>query len=88
MPVLPLTNQRIHDGLHHIRVLAAAMETISFPTTDILTITTDIYVGHELTAPVIALFHQAGWCRGEYQRIARLYPAGQSHFWRAVTQEK
>jgi pimeloyl-ACP methyl ester carboxylesterase len=33
-------------------------------------ITADIYLSHSLDAPLIVLFHQAGWSRGEYIEIA------------------
>ncbi len=45
-------------------------ETIVFPSADGLTISADIYIVHELTAPFIVLFHQARWSRGEYIEIA------------------
>jgi pimeloyl-ACP methyl ester carboxylesterase len=46
-------------------------ETISFPSTDELSITADVYAPHEdKTTPFIVLCHQAGWSRGEYREIA------------------
>lgn len=45
-----------------------AMETVSFPSEDGLVITADYYPAGK--APLIVLFHQAGWSRGEYREIA------------------
>lgn len=45
-------------------------ETISFPSEDGVVIEADLYLGHPKTAPIIVLFHQAGWSRGEYREIA------------------
>jgi len=45
-------------------------KTITFPSEDSLAITADSYIAHNLTAPFIILFHQAGWSRGEYKEIA------------------
>jgi dienelactone hydrolase len=50
--------------------LAFAREKITFPSGDGLEITADVYVVHEKTAPLIVLFHRAGWSRGEYREIA------------------
>jgi len=47
-----------------------AMETITFKSSDGITITADLYMVHENTAPFILLFHQANWSRGEYLEIA------------------
>jgi len=44
--------------------------TISFASKDGLSITADLYAPHPATAPMIVLFHQAGWSRGEYREIA------------------
>ena len=30
----------------------------------------DLYAPHPATAPLVILFHQAGWSRGEYEEIA------------------
>jgi len=50
---------------------AAKAETISFPSLDGLEITADTYITHtEKSTPLIVLFHQAGWSRGEYLEIA------------------
>ena len=49
---------------------ADAFETITFPSTDQLTITADLYMPHSSAAPFIVLFHQAGYSRGEYLEIA------------------
>ena len=47
-----------------------AKETLAFPSTDGVTITADLYAPHPKDAPMILLFHQAGWSRGEYNEIA------------------
>ncbi len=45
--------------------------TITFPSKDGLEITADTYLIHEdKSTPLIVLFHQAGWSRGEYLEIA------------------
>ncbi len=44
---------------------------VSFPSTDGLEITADLYSPHaDAGTPFILLFHQAGWSRGEYREIA------------------
>ncbi len=45
-------------------------ETIELKSTDSLTIKADIYMTDESTLPIILLFHQAGFSRGEYRPIA------------------
>ncbi len=45
-------------------------QTIKFPSTDGLELTADVYMVHDKSAPLILLFHQARWSRGEYQEIA------------------
>ena len=53
-----------------------AKETITFPSTDGLRITADTYIDKtkidetKKSRPLIVLFHQAGWSRGEYIEIA------------------
>ncbi len=48
-----------------------AAETITFPSLDGLEITADLYAPHvDKATPLIVLFHQAGWSRGEYKEIA------------------
>jgi alpha-beta hydrolase superfamily lysophospholipase len=49
---------------------AQAPKTITFPSTDSLPITADLYGPLPPTAPFIVLFHQAGASRGEYREIA------------------
>jgi dienelactone hydrolase len=44
--------------------------TNTFPSLDGVEITADIYTAHDNNAPLIVLFHQAGWSRGEYLEIA------------------
>jgi len=45
-------------------------ETVTFPAPDGVTITADLYMPHGKDAPLILLFHQANWSRGEYNEIA------------------
>jgi pimeloyl-ACP methyl ester carboxylesterase len=48
-----------------------ASETLTFKAADGLLITADLYAPHPPeTVPLIVLFHQAGWSRGEYAGIA------------------
>ena len=47
-----------------------AQETIEFPSEDGLIITADLYIKSGEDKPMIILFHQAGWSRGEYLEIA------------------
>jgi len=49
---------------------AASVSTITFPTTDNLTVTADLYWTGDATKPFIILFHQARYSRGEYLEIA------------------
>jgi alpha-beta hydrolase superfamily lysophospholipase len=51
-------------------VAAQAPKTITFPSTDSLPVTADLYAPLPPTAPFIVLFHQAGASRGEYREIA------------------
>jgi dienelactone hydrolase len=43
---------------------------ITFPSNDGLTLTADLYMTHDKSAPFIVLFHQAQWSRGEYLETA------------------
>ena len=45
-------------------------ETVSFPSGDGVKIAADVYAPHDRSAPMILLFHQANWSRGEYLEIA------------------
>jgi len=50
---------------------SAENTSITFPSMDGLEITADTYIAHEdKSTPLIVLFHQAGWSRGEYLEIA------------------
>ena len=54
---------------------AVAANGVEFPSADGLTITADLYlVSSSATSqtrhPMVVLFHQAGWSRGEYKEIA------------------
>lgn len=53
-----------------ISLLSINGQTIEFPSEDGLTITADLYLVENESAPFIVLFHQAGWSRGEYIEIA------------------
>ena len=47
------------------------LETVTFEAADGLAVTADLYLAHEdPQAPLIILFHQAGWSRGEYRETA------------------
>ena len=48
----------------------AGVRTIEFPAGDGVTVTADVYAPLPATAPLIVLFHQAGYSRGEYRTIA------------------
>ena len=45
-------------------------ETITFKSSDGISITADLFIAHEASAPFIILYHQAGYSRGEYRSIA------------------
>lgn len=48
-----------------------APQTGTFKAADELTVTADLYIAHEdKKTPLIILFHQAGWSRGEYRETA------------------
>lgn len=47
-----------------------AQNTVTFKAKDGLEITADLYLTKDDKAPMIILFHQAGWSRGEYKEIA------------------
>ena len=49
---------------------AKGKATLSFPSKDGLQITVDNYITSVDKRPLIVLFHQAGWSRGEYLEIA------------------
>jgi len=50
--------------------VAQDVQSIKFPSKDGLELTADLYMAHDNSAPLIVLFHQARWSRGEYQEIA------------------
>ena len=43
---------------------------LHFPAGDGVMVTADLYMAHPASAPMIVLFHQAGYSRGEYRTIA------------------
>lgn len=45
-------------------------ETVTFPSSDGILITADLYIQHPSDAPFILLSHRADWSRGEYLEIA------------------
>jgi len=45
------------------------VQTINFSSKDGLELTADLYMAHDNSAPLVLLFHQARWSRGEYQEI-------------------
>lgn len=47
-----------------------AQKTITFKAKDGLEVTADLYLTKDDKAPMIILFHQAEWSRGEYKEIA------------------
>jgi dienelactone hydrolase len=54
-----------------LAAMASDSETVTFESEDGLLMTADIYAPYKNgEAPVIVLFHQAGWSRGEYGEIA------------------
>lgn len=48
----------------------SAQKQVSFKSSDGLEITADSYIANSVESPLIVLFHQAGWSRGEYKEIA------------------
>lgn len=54
-----------------VHVSSTTKTTITFPSLDGIEISADIYLRDEdKSTPLIILFHQAGWSRGEYLEIA------------------
>jgi dienelactone hydrolase len=49
---------------------AGGFETVTFPASDSLLVTADLYRARSDHAPMILLFHQSGSSRGEYRSIA------------------
>jgi len=49
---------------------AFSQSKVSFKAKDGLEVTADLYLTKDNKAPIIILFHQAGWSRGEYKEIA------------------
>ncbi len=50
-----------------------AINTITIPTVDGVNITADVYFTDKKTAPIILLFHQARYSRGEYLETAKQF---------------
>ena len=51
-------------------LFAQEKKQVTFPSNDGLNLTADVYMENEKSAPLIVLFHQARWSRGEYLEIA------------------
>ena len=55
-----------------VTLKSAAMETITFPSKDGITITGDLYISND-SLPYMLLCHQAGYSRGEYKETAKRF---------------
>jgi len=53
-----------------VKTSTVTAETVTFQATDGVTVTGDLYLTEDLSAPFILLCHQAGYSRGEYLEIA------------------
>ncbi len=53
-----------------VKTSPVTAQTVTFQTADGLTVTGDLYLSEDLSAPFILLCHQAGYSRGEYLEIA------------------
>lgn len=51
-------------------LFAVASEKVTFKAADGVEVVADLHMSHPKSAPLIVLFHQAGWSRGEYLEIA------------------
>ncbi len=54
----------------HLAMSQSTKELIKFNSSDGVTITADLYMLYEESAPFVIMFHQANWSRGEYNEIA------------------
>lgn len=63
-------NVKLLLSLLLISIKSYSSELISIPSEDGISISADLYMSHSEEAPVIVLFHQANWSRGEYLEIA------------------
>ncbi len=68
MPFVLLTMSIL--GLHAQKAPEFNGETIQFKASDGVEVTADLYMTDDQKAPLILLFHQAGYSRGEYRSIA------------------
>lgn len=50
--------------------LVLLADKVKFTAVDGVEVTAELHIAHPKTAPMIVLFHQAGWSRGEYLEIA------------------
>ncbi|MEA4938441.1 MAG: alpha/beta fold hydrolase [Christensenella sp.] len=53
-----------------VKTSPVTAQTVTFQTADGLTVTGDLYLTDDLSAPFLLLCHQAGYSRGEYLEIA------------------
>ena len=53
-----------------LNIVKAQTDRVKFITFDKIPVTADLYIKHPATAPMIILFHQATYSRGEYTEIA------------------
>lgn len=53
-----------------VKTSPVTAETVTFQTADGITVTGDLYLTDDLSAPFLLLCHQAGYSRGEYLEIA------------------
>ena len=51
-------------------LFSQSKKVIDFTSEDEVTISADLYMPHPASAPLVILFHQANWSRGEYNEIA------------------
>lgn len=58
------TSVQILNIKHH------TYQTVSFPASDGLRVYADFYSGHSKRSPLIILYHQAGFSKGEFRNIA------------------
>lgn len=65
-----LTDGSMADGTTVVIPPNLSTETVTFPSSDGVLITADLYMQHPANAPFILLAHRADWSRGEYLEIA------------------
>jgi len=70
LPFIFITSSFVSASEQEKNIKDKSVQTITFLSEDSLIISADVYIKHKLTSPLIVLFHQAGWSRGEYIEIA------------------